>query len=278
MLSNNVEAGMPYALSGALRQLSECLADEMGLPKDEDGGESFRIRVASDREMRRRAYALAYRVYRGRGYAQNPRGLIVSDYDADPQTLTLLAEDEHGRDTATVSLVFDGSGGLPSDEIFGDEIAQLRSGGSWQTEITRLAISEEHQHSKILLLRLINFLFIFARRVKGADGCIIEVNPRHVAFYRRQLLFRQLSGERTCPRVCGAPAVLLHVPYAQVEEDVEFNRTSKTRSRTLYARFYPWPEEDAATHFLSENHRPMSPDDAHYFGLASVGRAGAQAW
>ena len=270
MFSTDGPARSPASISGALRQLSECLADEMGLAKDA-AGESFRIRVASDRETRRRAYALAYRVYRACGYAQNAQGLVVSNFDADPRTLTLLAEDEDGRDAATVSLVFDGNDGLPSDEIFSSELGRLRAGGAWLTEITRLAISAKHQHSKILLLRLINFLFLFARRVNGADGGVIEVNPRHAAFYRRLLLFNQEGPERTCPRVCGAPAVLLHIPYERVEEELE--RNTRTRSRTLYSRFYSAPDDDAAVKFLAECHKPMSSVDARAFGLSSSAHA-----
>jgi hypothetical protein len=38
----------------------------------------------------------------------------------------------------------------------------------------------------------------------------IEVNPRHVPFYRRAFGFRVAAPERTCPRVL-APSVLLRL-------------------------------------------------------------------
>ena len=54
---------------------------------------AFRIRVASDRSARERAYRLAYEMYRGSGLISSDRtGLVVSPDDATPAALTLLAE------------------------------------------------------------------------------------------------------------------------------------------------------------------------------------------
>jgi len=106
-------------------------------------------------------------------------------------------------------------------------------------EVTRLAIAPEHTRSKLLLVRLFNFIYIFARKVNGYDDFLVEVNPRHVAYYRRLLLFEVLGPERPCPRVLGAPAVLLRVELAMGEREVRRvgGLGAAAGERTLYPYF-----------------------------------------
>ena len=136
-------------------------------------------------------------------------------------------------------------------------------------EVTRLAIAPEHTHSKLLLVRLFNFIYIFARKVKGYDDFVIEVNPRHVAYYRRLLGFEVAGSERPCPRVQGAPAVLLRLDLAYPETEVRRigGAGHGAGERTLYPYFYTWLEEGAVAEFLARQHRPMSAEEQRYFGL-----------
>jgi hypothetical protein len=242
---------------------------EWGVPGKEDNQPDYQMLVASDLATRRRAYALAHRVYQGRGYVSGDESLIVSPYDASPQTLTLLAQDENGVDAATITLVFDSPAGLPCDEIYGNELNTLRSQGRLLVEVTRLAINEDHQHSKTLLVRLFNFIYVFAKRVKGFDDFVIEVNPRHTNYYRRLLIFEQAGPERPCPRVQGAPAVLLRLDLSVPEREIRRvgGQGAAANERTLYPRFYSWLEEGAVAEFLARSHKPMSREDAQHFGL-----------
>ena len=126
-----VKVRRPSAVSQILRAITDDLEQgppEWELPSDEEGA-GFCMLVASDRKTRGRAYALAHRVYSGRGYVAEEEGMIVSPHDPDPDTLTLLAQDEDRRDAATITLVFDSHGGLPCDEIYGEELNALRSSG-----------------------------------------------------------------------------------------------------------------------------------------------------
>jgi hypothetical protein len=258
---SKTEVRRSSSLSAALRAVSD-------LPPGPATHSGFRIRVATDTQTRRRAYSLAYDVYKQCGYVDQQQELIVSPFDTDPQTLTLLAEDSNGRAAGTASIVFDGDNGLPSDEIFGAELDVLRCQGRHLTEIMRLAVSREHQHSRDVLLRLFNLLFIFARKSRGADDCVIEINPRHVGFYQRVLLFQQLSTERACPRVSGAPAILMRLDYAQAEREI-----AQPRTRTLYAQFYRGSAEAEAASRLAVEHRPMTQTEAESFGMSLVASA-----
>src|SRR5260221_11060925 len=87
----------PSAVSQALRAVA---ADVDTWDETEHAGEKaqFRIRVAADKATRERAYGLAYRVYRERGYVPaNESGRVIAPYDARPETLTVLVEDLLGN-------------------------------------------------------------------------------------------------------------------------------------------------------------------------------------
>lgn len=236
-----------------------------GIPHDEaaDGpakwifsgehGANFRVFVASGRADRERAYRLAHRVYARRGYvAADEEGMVVSPFDERPETFTLLAEDSAGRAAGTVTLVFDSAdAGLPCDEIFHAELQDLRMDGKKLAEVIRLAVDEEHAHCKALLVHLFDFIYIYARRVCGYTDFVIEVNPRHVNYYRRLLAFEPQGPERPCPRVGGAPAVLLRMDFAIPEREIRrVGGTGSLITRSVFACCYPEEAELPIMDFL----------------------------
>ena len=175
-----------------------------------DDSAQYRIFVAATTLHRVRAYRLAAELYRQAGLAHpDSVALAVHPYDAWPQTLALLAEDEAGRDAATMTLVCDGQQGLPADAVFGDELRGLRRQGRRLAEGVRLAIRPEHLFSEHLFRGMLALLYLYGTRVRAATDLIVEINPRHVAYYRRLFGFQLLGPERPCPRVQGAPARLL---------------------------------------------------------------------
>ena len=262
-------ASRPSAVSQILRALNDDL--EHGIAAWKFSGSTshpagYNMVVATGRAMRVRAHALAHRVYSSRGYVSAADESPLPAFDGDPRTLTLLAQDDAGHDVGTVSLVFDSTALLPCDEIYSAELAGLRAQGRRMAEVTRLAIDERHQLSSTLLIRLFNFIYIFARRVNGLDDFVIEVNPRHVAYYRRLLGFVQEGPERPCPRVRGAPAVLMRLDLAEGERTIRSvaGKRACSHARSLYPHFYSWLEEGAVAEFLARSHPPMSPDAARF--------------
>jgi hypothetical protein len=234
--------------------------------------------VAADRDLRARAYRLAYRVYRESGFvAEGPDAWVVCGADGDPGTFTLLADDGHGNDLGTITLVFDGPAGLPCDEIFRAELAPLRARRRRLVEVTRLAMDRRSRGDRMLLTRMINLICVYARRAARATDFVIEVNPRHAGFYERFLLFNALGADRPCPRVGGAPARLLRLDLGLQDracrEASERPRTGHASPpRNLYARFIPYEREEAVSRALAEAHRPMSADEQRYFGLSPRSR------
>ena len=257
--------------ASAVSQVLRALAEEQPSVPETWNCREFRIRVASDRQFRERAYRLAYRVYRQKGYVPpDEKEMIVSASDTWPETLTVLVEDAAGHVAGTVSLVFDSESGLPCDEIYGPEADELRSCGRRLFEVTRLAIDEAHANSKALLTLLCNVPFAYGLRVGGCTDLVIEVNPRHVAYYVRLMKFEVLGAERACPRVEGAPAVLLRADLGVYESEMRRigGMGAACAERSLFPYFLSGAEEWEFARFLACQHKPMTPKDAQHFGLA----------
>lgn len=275
MASETKKVRRPSAVSQALRAISNEIDGEkkQSLISGDSAHTDYHIRVASDRNSRQRAYALAHRVYREAGFAPSGSTLCVAPYDLSPQTLTLLAEDNAGNDCATISVVFDTSEGLPCDEIYRQEVDALRAQGCLMAEVTRLAINETCVGAKKLLLHLFNYSYIFSRIVRGNSDLIVEVNPRHVSYYQRILRFQQAGPQRPCSRVQGAPAVLLRLSFPEIEATVKGKGCTGGRDlngRRLHRYPYSNTEEEEVAGFLAQGHKPMTDEDAQYFGLVTA--------
>lgn len=277
LLGINLEARRlrrPSAVSQVLRAIS---ADASGARPARLPGlaeSPFVYRVANSRTLRERAYRLARQVYEAKGFVGAATGL-AQPYDLRPETATLLGLDAMGVPAGTVTCVCDNGAGLPCDEVFPGSLAELRKAGRRLAEVTRLALVDEHQHEKLLLIQLMNLISIYARRVARVDDFIIEVNPRHVAFYRRMLAFEVLEPERPCPRVNGAPAVLLrldlHLSASLIRKLAgQDPATAGADARSLYLHFMAYDAEEETAALLEFQHRAMSALDALHFGLVEL--------
>jgi hypothetical protein len=197
------------------RSLTMAEAGITGL--EEPGAEqtAFKIRVATKHAgFRQAAGTLVEKRYGDRGYetassAAQPR---------DPHLFSFVAYDE-GKLVGTVSIRFDSEKGLSADELYKDEIDVLRKEGCKVCEFTRLAV-DELTVSKPVLAGLFHTTYLYAAAVHGYNFAVIEVNPRHVGFYRRALAFEPIGPERMNKRV-NAPAVLLCAAFDTIAEGLK---------------------------------------------------------
>lgn len=192
------------------------------------GADVVNIHIASTAGCHAAAAVLLQKMYAWRGYAFDVAA------DAAANKITLYAE-TGGTLVGTMSLWFDRHGELPADASYGDHLALLRRQGRRLCEPSRLAI--DAGLSKRVFAALIHVSYIYAHHLQGFTDYVIEVNPRHVAFYKRMLGFADLGGERACARV-SAPAVLLRLPLEHM--GAQIRRWGGTMDHSGERSFYPY--------------------------------------
>ena len=198
------------------------------------------VTVAHDEE-RDATQALVARRYSARGYASTR----LSTYNEE--ALVVCAAYQGLRTVGTVAVRFDSASGFNADATFGPEMQELRATGERICEFSRLAVDEDAADNKRVLARLFHVAYLHGHRLGGCNLLVIEVNPRHVAFYRRLLGFSVLSESRINERV-NAPAVLMMLDMRRGAEWVAMyggNPALAGSTRMLYPYFYGAGQEAA---------------------------------
>ena len=198
----------------------------------------FHIRMANSEGRREAATLLLTKMYGWRGYDVDPSAPHAIN------RITLYAENS-GVTAGTMSLCLDDEQlGLPADENFRDKLDELRRQRRRLCEPSRLAIDKGV--SMRVFAAMIHISYLYACKIHGYTDYVIEVNPRHVMFYKRMLGFQDFGGERNCTRV-SAPAVLLRLELEEMGKRIrqfggQMEQSSGERS------FYPYffPEVDVA--------------------------------
>jgi len=128
--------------------------------------------------------------------------------------LTLVAT-RCGSAVGTLTLRFDGPARLRADESYGEALDAARSAGRCVCELGRFAVAP-HADSKAVIAALFARVRAIVRGRREVTDVFVEVNPRHVDFYRRGFGFEIAAEGRLCPRVL-APSVLLRLEVAAFE-------------------------------------------------------------
>ncbi|MFT7722065.1 MAG: long-chain N-acyl amino acid synthase [Roseateles sp.] len=152
----------------------------------------------------------------------NDRGLAVARerYSSRNEAGDIVCSARDGeRIVGTLSVRFDGTGGLHADALFEAELAEWRAGGVKLCEFGGLAVDKHSHNPKRVLAQLYHLGYLHAHRRAACERLVIEVNPRHVAFYRRWLGLLPYTAARHNARV-NAPAVLMSVDFATVREQI----------------------------------------------------------
>ena len=166
-------------------------------------------------ELEGEALGLVERRYADRGLAV-ARERFSSRNEAGDVVCTARDGD---KIVGTLTVRFDGADGLKADLLFEAELAEWRSTGVKLCEFGSLAVDKHSHDPKRLLAQVFHLGYLHAHRRAGCERLIIEVNPRHVAFYRRWLGLLPYTTARHNPRV-NAPAVLMSVDFATVREQI----------------------------------------------------------
>lgn len=159
------------------------------------------------------ADALVREQYRWRGYDCSAPNAYLER--RRPGHVILAREDD--RVVGTLTLGLDSSAGLLVEESHAEAVATARASGRRLGEVVRFAAREAADSRKVIA-RLFHAAHGLSS-IHRLDDLFIEVNPRHVAFYRRALCFQVAAEERICPRV-GAPSVLMRLPLQRLSEKI----------------------------------------------------------
>jgi hypothetical protein len=171
------------------------------------------ISVAESPEALAEAIRLVRQRYAWRGYETGQLADAAASR-AQPNEVTLLAQAD-GTSLGTLTLRLDSSAGLGAEEGYPGTVAAARAEGRRVCELTRFAIAET-SYRKTILASLFSLAYAVGRTKHGVTDVFVEVNPRHVGFYRRAFGFAVTAGERFCERV-RAPSVLLRLELAELE-------------------------------------------------------------
>lgn len=174
---------------------------------------------------------LIKRMYSWRGYDTES----ASVFSHDDNRITFEASSKHEL-FGTLTLGIDSEQGLLADDLYEEEINAFRQRNKKICEVSKLAIDSKYG-SKEVLASLFHLAYIYASTIHKASDAFIEVNPRHAAFYKRMLGFRQIGEKRICQRV-DAPAVLLHLELDYMGAQISsLAGSSKLKERSIYPYF-----------------------------------------
>ena len=197
--------------------------------------DEFKIRLADTAGQRSSSSLLIKRMYAWRGYD------TAAPADAESNLVTLVAHtnDAAERAIGTLTLWFDAPGGLPADAAYADELDRLRRQGRRLCEPGSLAVDAAALGSRPLLAALFHLGYMYVLNIQGHTDVLMQVNPRHSAFYQRTMGFRRIGDLRICPKV-NAPAVLLRVgtEFMQTEIERHGGLGERARERSLYPYFF----------------------------------------
>lgn len=259
-------------ISGVSLAINKTMASyQKGIPLVERPSTAgFTIKVANTLEEREAVFALAYKVYLEKGYINsNANEWLVQEYDANPETVILIVQDKAKNIAGSVTLVFDGNSKLPTEKIYGEEIQTLQDAGSKLLELSRLVINPDYRNSKEILVLLFNYLAIYSHHVKNYNGIVVQVNPRHKTYYKALLNFEEIGGEKPCPHVKNAPAVLLYLQVKKYQQEIlRVSDINSKKERSLYSFFIKPEQENLVAYYLEKQCKPMTAEEKQYFGFS----------
>ncbi len=215
--------------------------------------QKFKIRLATSDDRAESASLLIQKMYSWRGYD-------AAALQRDPNRVTLLAFDQDII-VGTLTLGLDSPVGLLVDDLYKPEVDVLRAEGRKVCELTKLAVDESVK-SKQVLASLFHIAYIYGHNIHHGTDFVIEVNPRHVQFYKRMLGFNHYGPERHCERV-RAPAALLRLELDYAEREIRRLggiKNDVVNEKSLYPYFFTKQDELGITARLQRGDN-LAPDN-----------------
>jgi hypothetical protein len=165
--------------------------------------------AARRRSDLRAAFRIIYDRYSRDGLANSNRfGIRLLPHQLLDSSWVLLAK--HGnRNLGTLSLVEDGAMGLPIEQLYPEQIWQMRRESLRVAELACFALVEQRSSESMAVLRGLLQSACEIAFLRQIDELVICVHPDRSAFYERRLGFKEFGPRRDCPWVCDRPAVAM---------------------------------------------------------------------
>lgn len=225
------------------RELDSDATFYLPLGRNQSSPGTLAITLTSEDQTREEALALINRRYAWRGYGSDHK---LSRHHTET-TFTARSSDSL---VGTVTLAADSTNGLAVDATFPEEMQFFRRKPNVRLcELKKLAM-ECGSDSKPVLASLFHFVFIFGTNNYLGTDLLIEVNPRHAAFYERMLKFRRVGAVRINTSV-SAPSQLMWLPVSDIESAIE-KCCGNANGSSLYSYFYSQELEDKIVNQLNE--------------------------
>ena len=176
---------------------------------------AIRAKVARGEEEIDAARRLIEERYSWRGYKPTRPNGVEKQHSINSHNRLMLIARQAGELVGTLTIGFDSRLGLLAERTHTQAVQALRSDGRVICELTRLAL-RKRARSKWVLATLFELAYLVGRVGRGVTDVVVEVNPRHVAYYRRVFGFVVSGPARTCPRV-NAPSVLMRLEVSDLE-------------------------------------------------------------
>lgn len=244
-VSGNTIIGFSLMARSRLKSLLSTRPEKAGSQTEPFAAEApyLKIRAANSAGQRSSASILVNRMYSARGYLN----VAMPGKEAPPHQMTLTAA-ERNQAIGTLTIGFDNPGGLLADDLFKPEVDALRAQGKKVCEFTKLAMDSGalRSKSKQALASMFHVAYIYAHRLHRFSTLVIEVNPRHVAYYERMLGFKAIGEERLNRRV-NAPAVLLKLEFLDLQTAIGAHGGGNGNSddKSLFTHAFSVQEEAA---------------------------------
>ncbi len=178
------------------------------------------MKVSQSWAERTAAFQLVHQNYYRSGLtADNAMQMRVMKHHLVDTTDVLIAK-QNDKVVFTVTLVRDGKYGVPSESLFSEEIANMRSSGLRIAEVSCVAsiCGDENKKAKFeLLVKMIGLTIQTARR-RGVDRLVLAVHPRHAKVYQRLFGCVACTDVRDYEAVQGNPAVLCVHDFAELDQ------------------------------------------------------------
>lgn len=224
------------------------------------------VRAANQLELRQAAYELLYKIYSEMGIVKNKSASMwLSIFDALPETTTFVAENNLGEIVGALTLVFDSPIGLPADELYKEEVDELRNAKRKICEFISFGINKSVKGSVRILAALFYSAYLLAWRIKNATDLVITVHARYENFYCRNVLFKKMGPVRKYAKVNGAPTVLLNLPL-----NLPSMLKDEKRIFPLYMLNYTDQKELEVANKIKSLLCPMSDDEFYNFFIGKT--------